>query len=65
MLRKFLAAAGMKVRLRGDTDPLGQLPGGSIAGEATSHMFGVRNVTMLRYTRNQRGEIYEAKENAW
>ena len=49
---------------RGDTDPLGQLPGGSIAGEATSHlvlghMFLVRNVTMLRYTRNQRGEIYE------
>ena len=47
------------MRLRGDTDPLGQLPGGSIAGEASSHMFVVRNVTMLRYTRNQRGEIYE------
>ena len=59
-MRKFLAAAGMKVRrpevrLRGDTDPLGQLPGGSIAGEASSHMFLVYNAEI--YSQSKRGDI--------
>ena len=56
------AAAGMKVRwdsavTRTHSDNF--LGVASRGREATSHMFVVRNVTMLRYTRNQRGEIYE------
>ena len=46
-----------EVRLRGDTDPLGQLPGGSIAGEASSHMFLVYNAEI--YSQSKRRDIWK------
>ena len=36
--------------------------GGGQQSLVLGQMFVVRNVTMLRYTRSQRGEIYERKE---